>query len=61
MHSLTRNLTNVSDENGGQLSLERLMGYPYCEMSWVEPIDYGACCFCCDLEDEGEFTEDIRY
>ena len=35
MHSLPNNLANVSDEKGSPLSVERLLGYPYCEMSWL--------------------------
>ena len=30
---LVRNLANVSDENGGPLSVDKLKGYPYCEIS----------------------------
>ena len=30
---LARNLANVSDENGGPLSVDKLKGYPYCEIS----------------------------
>ena len=30
---LVRNLAKVSDENGGSLSVDKLKGYPYCEIS----------------------------
>ena len=33
MHSLKRNLVNVSNEKGSQLSVDRVLGYPYCEIS----------------------------
>ena len=33
-----RNVANVSDEKGGLLSVEWLLGYPYCEMSWLSPL-----------------------
>ena len=28
-------MANVSDEKGGPLSDDRLLGYPYCEVSWL--------------------------
>ena len=30
---LVRNLANFSDEKGGLLSVDKLKGYPYCEIS----------------------------
>ena len=30
---LARNLAKVSDEKGGPLSVDKLKGYPYCEIS----------------------------
>ena len=35
MHFLKRNLVNVSDEKWGPLSVDGLLGFPYCEMSWL--------------------------
>ena len=35
MHSLKRFLANVSDKKEGPLSVDRLLGYLYCEMSWL--------------------------
>ena len=35
MCSLRRNLANVSDKKRGPLAADRLLGCPYCEMSWL--------------------------
>ena len=46
MHLLKRNSTNVSDKKGGPLLVDRLLGYPYCEMSSLSLlIMVSAVCF----------------
>ena len=53
MQFLARNLANVSDEKGSPLSVNRLLGYLYCEMSWLNLLVMVSAVFVVTLKMKG--------
>ena len=54
------NLVNVSEENGGPLSVESLLGGPYCEISDLSLIVIGSAAFEVTLYRRGTYRRCLQ-
>ena len=52
-----KNLANVSDENGGPLSVDKLKGYPYYEISCLSLLNTVSAVFVVTLKMKGNLLK----